>query len=187
MATMSIKTTFIHPITRKLVSITGVDTLRGSYSGTTQESKLHPEISFTATFDTEGVDAYHHRFFYDLQRRYEMYEGYIPIDEYVDWPLDTEVPEYDANYRIFATYERSAFISANAQLRPLLAEIRQDYTVPVYGGHYLYLDQFRQGDAFVVRDILGLVIESNPHKPVPPIDYTPPEGFVFPSNEPEKE
>jgi hypothetical protein len=99
--------------------------------------------------------------------------------------LDTEVPEYDANYRIFATYERSAFISANAQLRPLLAEIRQDYTVPVYGGHYLYLDQFRQGDAFVVRDILGLVIESNPHKPVPPIDYTPPEGFIIPSSEQE--
>ena len=55
MATMNTKTTYVHPVTREVVSLLGVDTLRGQFIYEYQQTKFHPTETKVEEFDTRGV------------------------------------------------------------------------------------------------------------------------------------
>lgn len=165
--------TYINPTTKEVVEITGVNTVSKTFDLKHKADKFAEPTYSTVLFEQMNSDAYHKQFFADLQEA-GMYHGFVSEDVYVDWPTDTEVPEYNANYRVSLTYKQVTDVNKSTLYRDMISDIKEDHIKDHSQGVYVYLTEFKPGHPYVIKYVLGLNIESNPNKAVPPIDYTPP-------------
>ena len=164
---------YINPATKEVVRITGVNTVSKTFDLESRADKFAEPTYTTVSFEQMNTEAYHKQFFVDLQAS-GLYTGFVAEDVYVDWPTDTELPEYNANYRISLTNEQVVFVTKSATYRDMILDIKEDHTKDHSKGIYVYLTEFKPYHPWVIVNALGLKIDSNPNKPVPPIDMTPP-------------
>jgi hypothetical protein len=170
---------YVNPITKQVVEVVGVNTATKTYTIKEYADKFAEGVTITKTFSWASISAYHAQFFQDLQSTGE-YASYVGEESYVDWPTDSEVPEYDAYYRVSLTNAQVVSITASEMFRGMITAIKQDHIKAHSKGVYVYLTQFEPGHPFLIRDVLQLTIEENPNKVVPEIDYTQPEWYVIP-------
>lgn len=182
---------YINPKTKKVVSIKDVRLATKTYTTEEQLDMFADTTNTTLVYSDMNVEAYTSQFFADLQAA-GYYEGFIPESEYVNWPTDTELPEYDANYRVSLTSEQVVAITASESFRPLIMGLKTDYIKNHSKGVFVYLTHFEPYHPFILTTIVGeqlpickgIVIELNPFKDVPVIDYTAPEWYTPPIEEP---
>jgi len=181
---------YINPITKEIVEVVGINTAAKTYTVSTRVDKFAAPITTTVAMFNMDTDAYHAQFVNDLKLA-GLYEGYVPESEYVDWPTDSEMPEYDYNYRVSLTNEQIAAIASVKDFRVLMdkIEIVREHS----NGKYVYLNQFDAGHPHIITKYIGYVlpicegitIENNPNKVVPNIDYSVPAGMEIPEPAPD--
>lgn len=164
---------YINPTTKQVVEIVGVNTASLTYVVKEAADKFADSVTTTVSMPDMDVERYH-RIFMDALRKIGLYDGYVSEDEYIDWPTDTELPEYYANYRVALTDKDVVRVNKNPAYRALITDIKEDHIKDHSQGVYVYLTEFKQGHPYVIKYVLELEIESNPNKEVPEIDYTPP-------------
>lgn len=161
----------VNPITKEHIELTHVDTVRGTI---TLRRKIHKyDTDSKETIEPVSLDTDSLMLNVFNQLKVTLFSGFQTNENYIDWPNDSELPEYNANYRIFVTTAKVAEISASSY-RSLMQSIKGDYIKPVHGGYFLYLDQVSEGHPYLIRDILNLNIEKNPNKTVADLNYNPP-------------
>jgi hypothetical protein len=176
---------YTNPQTKEVVEIVSVNTASRSFTVKKYADKYAEGVTYTETLPAMNVSSYHGQFFEDLQAM-GMFSGFVSENDYKDWPTDSELPEYDANYRISLTSEQVVSVTASETYRSMILDIKQDHIKSHSKGVFIYLTQFNEGHPFLIRYVLGLTIEENPNKAVPEIDYTQPVWYIAPVPETEE-
>lgn len=166
----------INPQTKEIIKFLGVDMIHGVYSIEYQESKFVQPSTMLVPMSLDGAttETFLSTFFEYLKTVDAEYAGYVPDTDYLDWPNEEELPEYNLPYRFFLTHKQIADITADQPALITYAATmckREQVT-----GWYIYANNFLPAHAAYLAS-MGATFDINPYlENVPPIDFSFPNA-----------